>query len=155
MRGDVKMNEPIKKEYGHAPDSIDRAEAADMHEHYAEKYIDRAGDMIVREMAMHAANIKPAQFGHVGELCEAYNEMCKFWKKHVECEGEQDDIHDELMAAEKYLKKWIETGDATFQTLAREELRHASMLMGKAHGDTTKDKQYKLLYDQIIARVGA
>jgi len=126
------------------------------HEGYAEKYVERAGDMIIREMSTHYGKITPTQFAMTGGLCAAYNEMCKFWKKHVECEGTQDDIHDELMAAEKYLKKWIETGDVTFQTLAKEELRHAQMLMGKSVGvNPEKEKQYKLLYDQLHARVGA
>jgi hypothetical protein len=144
----------------------------DDHEYHAERYMDRAGDMILAEMSKRADKIDHKHFAYVAELCRQYNEMCDFWEDHVEDDdgGEwdghhgshhaahhthHDEIHGELMGAEKYLRKWQETKDPVYLQLAHDELRHAKTLLGKAHGlDADKAKHYHTLHDQMAARLG-
>ena len=44
----------------------------------------------------------------------------------------KDDIKDELMGAEHYYTKWIESGDENYKMMARDELRHADFAIKKA-----------------------
>ena len=57
---------------------------------------------------------------------------------------EDDDVEEELDGAEKYMDKFMETGDAQFRDMAKDELRHAGILI-KKHYEWADDKKKELL----------
>jgi len=121
----------------------------------AHKYLDKAGDAIVKAMAASCDNVDLVGLKELGQVCEWYNEIKDFLEHHSGDMGGEDDLHEELMGAEKYMRKWQETGDAAYQQMAKDELKHYSMLMGKTHDvDAEKARQYKLLHDQLSTRLG-
>ena len=44
---------------------------------------------------------------------------------------DDDDVEEELEGAETYMEKWHSTGDAAFRDMAKDELRHAGILIKK------------------------
>ncbi len=57
---------------------------------------------------------------------------------------EDDDVEEELDGAEKYMDKFMETGDAQFRDMAKDELRHAGILI-KKHYEWADDEKKELL----------
>lgn len=60
---------------------------------------------------------------------------------------EDDDVEEELEGAEKYFDKYNETGDVTFRDMAKDELRHAGILI-KKHYEWADDKKKEHLEQQ-------
>lgn len=74
--------------------------------------------------------------------------------------GEQhDEIKDELMGAEKYWQKFIETNDSTYKQMANDEIRHADFLIKKQYNNVSDEKEkqklntYSEWQKQIISRL--
>jgi hypothetical protein len=54
---------------------------------------------------------------------------------------EDDDVEEELEGAEKYMEKWHSTGDVAFRDMAKDELRHAGILIKKHYEWADDDKK--------------
>ena len=48
-------------------------------------------------------------------------------------QGEKDDISDELFGAKKYFQKYMDSGDFSYMEMAKDELKHAGILIKKAN----------------------
>ena len=54
---------------------------------------------------------------------------------------DDDDVEEELEGAEKYMEKWLSTGDTAFRDMAKDELRHAGILIKKHYEWADDDKK--------------
>lgn len=57
---------------------------------------------------------------------------------------DDDDVEEELEGAKTYMEKWLSTGDVTFRDMAKDELRHAGILI-KKHSEWADDEQKAVL----------
>ena len=57
---------------------------------------------------------------------------------------DDDDVEDELEGAETYMEKWLNTGDVAFRDMAKDELRHAGILI-KKHYEWADDEKKAVL----------
>jgi hypothetical protein len=57
---------------------------------------------------------------------------------------DDDDVEEELEGAETYMEKWFTTGDVAFRDMAKDELRHASILI-KKHYEWADDEKKAVL----------
>lgn len=57
---------------------------------------------------------------------------------------EDDDVESEIEGARTYFEKYLSTGDATFRDMAKDELRHAGILI-KKHSEWADDDQKAIL----------
>lgn len=57
---------------------------------------------------------------------------------------DDDDVEEELEGAETYLEKYRTTGDVTFRDMAKDELRHAGILI-KKHYEWADDEKKAVL----------
>lgn len=91
-------------------------------------------------------------------LCEIGEE--KIENKIVpEKEIEKDEISDELYGAKKYFQKFMDSGDSVFKEMAKDELKHAEILIKKANAklpsgeEKVKLKEYELELKEISEKV--
>lgn len=67
-----------------------------------------------------------------------------------------NEIHDELMGAEKYYEKWIEEKDPNYKQMAKDELRHSMILWNQARMiakdpiEQSKIQSYKDWHDTLL-----
>jgi len=54
---------------------------------------------------------------------------------------DDDDVEEELEGAETYMEKWHTTGDSAFRDMAKDELRHAGILIKKHYEWADDDKK--------------
>lgn len=54
---------------------------------------------------------------------------------------DDDDVEEELEGAETYMEKWHTTGDTAFRDMAKDELRHAGILIKKHYEWADDDKK--------------
>lgn len=54
---------------------------------------------------------------------------------------DDDDVEEELEGAETYMEKWHTTGDTVFRDMAKDELRHAGILIKKHYEWADDDKK--------------
>ena len=54
---------------------------------------------------------------------------------------DDDDVEEELEGAEEYMDKWHSTGDTAFRDMAKDELRHAGILIKKHYEWADDDKK--------------
>ncbi len=52
----------------------------------------------------------------------------------------EDDVEDELDGAEKYLNEYLESGESAYREMARDELKHAGILI-KKHYENADSKE--------------
>ena len=112
--------------------------------------------------------LEALMFGHeaVKELClfqeEIINEIGeeKIENKIVpEMETEKDEISDELYGAKKYFQKYMDSGDSVFKEMAKDELKHAEILIKKANAklpsgeEKARLKEYELELKEISEKV--
>lgn len=57
---------------------------------------------------------------------------------------DDDDVESELEGAEEYMEKWHSTGDTAFRDMAKDELRHAGILI-KKHYEWADDEKKAVL----------
>jgi hypothetical protein len=57
---------------------------------------------------------------------------------------DDDDVEEELEGAENYMEKWLNTGDVAFRDMAKDELRHAGILI-KKHYEWADDEKKVVL----------
>ena len=57
---------------------------------------------------------------------------------------EDDDVEEELDGARTYLEKYLETNDVQYRDMAKDELRHASILI-KKHSEWADEKEQEIL----------
>ena len=63
----------------------------------------------------------------------------------------KDEIWEELEGAEKYFKRWQETQDENYKSMAKDELRHADFLLKQHHNDNPmKTQEYAHKYNQLL-----
>lgn len=73
--------------------------------------------------------------------------------------AEKDEISDELYGAKKYYQKFMDSGDAAYKDLAKDELRHAEILIKKANAklpsgdEKAKLKEYEVELKEISSLV--
>lgn len=83
---------------------------------------------------------KPADVALLANIGSTLMTMLKIAEKHeMEVATSSDDVANELMDAETYYERWQKTGDITFKTLAKDELRHADVFMKHARMVATDD----------------
>ena len=74
-------------------------------------------------------------------------------------ESEKDEISDELYGAKKYFQKYMDSGDLAYKEMAKDELKHAEILIKKANAklptgeEKTKLKEYELELKEILEKV--
>lgn len=77
----------------------------------------------------------------------------------MKMDSEKDDISDELYGAKKYFQKFLDSGDTTYKEMAKEELKHAEILIKKANAklptgeEKVKLKDYETELRQIYEQV--
>lgn len=54
---------------------------------------------------------------------------------------DDDEVESELDGAEDYMEKWLSTGDTAFRDMAKDELRHAGILIKKHYEWADDDKK--------------
>lgn len=54
---------------------------------------------------------------------------------------DDDEVEEELEGAETYMEKWHTTGDTAFRDMAKDELRHAGILIKKHYEWADDDKK--------------
>ena len=54
---------------------------------------------------------------------------------------DDDDVESELEGAEEYMEKWHSTGDTAFRDMAKDELRHAGILIKKHYEWADNEKK--------------
>lgn len=54
---------------------------------------------------------------------------------------DDDDVEEELEGAEEYLDRFLNTGDSAFRDMAKDELRHAGILIKKHYEWADDDKK--------------
>ena len=57
---------------------------------------------------------------------------------------EDDDVEEELDGARTYFEKYLETNDVTYRDMAKDELRHAGILI-KKHSEWADDEKQEIL----------
>lgn len=57
---------------------------------------------------------------------------------------EDDDVEEELDGARTYLEKYLETNDVQYRDMAKDELRHAGILI-KKHSEWADEKEQEIL----------
>ena len=57
---------------------------------------------------------------------------------------EDDDVEEEINGARTYFEKYLETNDVQYRDMARDELRHAGILI-KKHSEWADDEKQELL----------
>ena len=68
---------------------------------------------------------------------------------------EKDEISDELYGAKKYFQKFMDSGDSVYKEMAKDELRHAEILIKKANAklpsgeEKAKLKEYEYELKEI------
>ncbi len=65
---------------------------------------------------------------------------------------DDDDVEDELEGAEEYMEKWHSTGDTAFRDMAKDELRHAGILI-KKHYEWADDEKKAVLEEHENKRL--
>lgn len=74
-------------------------------------------------------------------------------------ESEKDEISDELYGAKKYFQKFMDSSDSIFKEMAKDELKHAEILIKKANAklpsgeEKVKLKEYELELKEISEKV--
>jgi hypothetical protein len=71
--------------------------------------------------------------GFIGQMWFLMRSLC-----------EDDEVEEELDGARKYLEKYNETGDKSFHDMAKDELRHAGILIKKHYEWADEDKKAHL-----------
>ena len=77
----------------------------------------------------------------------------------LKMDSEKDDISDELYGAKKYFQKFLDSGDTAYKEMAKEELKHAEILIKKANAklptgeEKVKLKDYETELRQIYEQV--
>lgn len=71
---------------------------------------------------------------------------------------DDDDVEDELEGAEEYFTKYKETKDTAFRDMAKDELRHAGILIKKHYEWADDDKkavleQYEMKRQELMKRI--
>ena len=87
-------------------------------------------------------------------LCE--NGECNSECAEVVKEAESvDEIQDEIFGAKKYFQKYLDTQDVSFLDMAKDELRHGSILLKKANARLPSGDEKKKLksYEAEIAEI--
>ena len=81
---------------------------------------------------------------------------CKPDEPVVETEN-ADEIQEEIFGAKKYLQKYLDTRDVSFLEMAKDELRHGSILLKKANARLPSGDEKKKLkaYESEIAEISA
>ena len=64
---------------------------------------------------------------------------------------EDDDVEEELDGAKTYFEKYLETNDSQYRDMAKDELRHAGILI-KKHSEWADDEEQKVLDDHEAER---
>ncbi len=65
---------------------------------------------------------------------------------------DDDDVESELEGAEEYMEKWHSTGDTAFRDMAKDELRHAGILI-KKHYEWADDEKKAVLEEHENKRL--
>ena len=65
---------------------------------------------------------------------------------------DDDDVESELEGAEEYMEKWHSTGDVAFRDMAKDELRHAGILI-KKHYEWADDEKKAVLEEHENKRL--
>lgn len=65
---------------------------------------------------------------------------------------DDDDVESELEGAEEYMEKWHSTGDTAFRDMAKDELRHAGILI-KKHYEWADDEKKVVLEEHENKRL--
>lgn len=91
-------------------------------------------------------------------LCEIYEAKAAPAAEAAKPE-ENDEISDELYGAKKYFQKYLNSNDVNFKNMAKDELKHAEILIKKANAklpsgnEKTKLKKYETELRQISAEL--
>ena len=64
---------------------------------------------------------------------------------------DDDDVEEELDGAKTYFEKYLETNDSQYRDMARDELRHAGILI-KKHSEWADDEKQKVLDEHEAER---
>lgn len=70
-------------------------------------------------------------------------------------ETSKDEISDELSGAKRYFQKYMDSGDSIFKEMAKDELKHAEILIKKANAklpsgeEKARLKEYELELKEI------
>ena len=64
---------------------------------------------------------------------------------------DDDDVEEELDGAKTYFEKYLETNDSQYRDMARDELRHAGILI-KKHSEWADDEKQKVLDEHETER---
>lgn len=76
-----------------------------------------------------------------------------------EMETEKDEISDELHGAKKYFQKFMDSGDSVYKEMAKDELKHAEILIKKANAklpsgeEKARLKEYELELKEISEKI--
>lgn len=68
-------------------------------------------------------------------------------------------IEDEFSDAEKYCKRWKDTGDATYKAIGRDELKHAEQLVAQlrpkvvSDHDKMKLQKVTMTHGELVAKL--
>ena len=86
------------------------------------------------------------------EIGDCGTEKCVQGVKETEA---VDEIQDEIFGAKKYLQKYLDTQDVSFLEMAKDELRHGSILLKKANARLPSGEEKKKLkaYEAEIAEI--
>jgi len=97
--------------------------------------------------ATHRNDLHPSPNPHHGNVFAE--------KDNIMPAAEKDDIAEELHDSEKYYNLWKQTHDENYRIMARDELRHADILLKKNHNlDTMKAQEYANKYNQLLKKLG-
>lgn len=66
-------------------------------------------------------------------------------------DGEEDDVEEELDGARKYMETYLETGEMPYRDMAKDELRHAGILI-KEHYKHADGKMREMLEEHENVR---
>lgn len=88
--------------------------------------------------------MKALFLGQMWDLLCKMNTACNCEVKHHEDEMFED-VLEELEGAEKYTEMFNTSGDSIYRELAKDELKHASILINKYNGMTTDEKEIQKL----------
>lgn len=85
-------------------------------------------------------------------LCETDTTVTECVEEHHESD---DEIAEEISGAKKYLQRYIDSGDVVFRDMAKDELRHASVLTKKANSRLPSGEEKAILkvHESEIAEV--
>jgi len=125
------------------------------------KFIDAVGAEVSAFIKKYADKPTEAIIAKAATAAAAYNQLCEFAESYDGSGDEsgadgKDEIYGELMGAEKYMKRWKESGDAQYQSMAKDELKHAGILMDKQPpADAATKKQYETLQSQLMTRLNS